>query len=479
MMNSVKRTVEEERSGGFAGTLRNIQLTDIIQMCCLAGASLCIRVRQEDEQGTIYVRDGELVHAEYGSVTGVDAFFTILGWQSGRFETLDAPWQSSATIKEPYQFLLMEAARRADEKAQVDRTVDAQAATADAKAPIRVLIVDDSAIMSKILGSMLEADAGIQVVGNAKNGEEALAMMKRLEPDLITMDVNMPVMDGSTALKHIMIESPCPVLIMSNLASSSYATILSFLNLGAVDFMSKPVKNRNILLQQQRIVERVHLAVDTRVDRFRRLRMPRLRPEEKIRVDDTVPGDTLLVTLSGVGGYLEMVNTLTSLPRQARAVVVSLQSVPPQFAPTLSEYLDARSPYDVKVLAAGSPLCAGRCYVGTTGQGWTVRDLGGRRMLQPLLGPRPEGDHDTTLDLFLSKAAEIYGRRTVVCLLSGGPPDALAGLRAVRDAGGRVLSPKVEKAILPATMAPAMAHDLITELFDPKDLAHVLSRHCT
>ena len=109
--------VQKQESSGFAGTLRNIQITDIIQMCCLAGASLSIRVTQDSDLGTIFIEDGEVVHAECGAMVGVEAFFTILGWPSGQFETMEAPAIDEPTIKEACQFLLMEAARQADEMA--------------------------------------------------------------------------------------------------------------------------------------------------------------------------------------------------------------------------------------------------------------------------------------------------------------------------------------------------------------------------
>ena len=226
MTDNSNGRAQKQDSSGFAGTLRNIQITDIIQMCCLAGASLCIRVTQDSDQGTIYIEDGEIVHAECGTLSGIEAFFTILGWPSGQFETMESPPTSQPTIKEPCQFLLMEAARQADERVLdvADKVAEEEEPGFSEAKKLRVLIVDDSPIMSKILTSMLTADPTIDVVGTAKNGEQALKKMKDLAPDLITMDVNMPVMDGSTALKHIMINSPCPVLIMSNLLPSSYDT---------------------------------------------------------------------------------------------------------------------------------------------------------------------------------------------------------------------------------------------------------------
>jgi two-component system, chemotaxis family, protein-glutamate methylesterase/glutaminase len=476
MTASDKNQTQANGGSGFAGTLRNIQLTDIIQMCCLAGASICVRVRQDREIGVLYVKDGDVVHAEYGDITGVQAFFTILGWSSGRFETDEAPAAVPTTIKEPYQFLLMEAARRADEQAEKHQEAEPEEEPVREQA-LRVLIVDDSAIMSKIVSSMLMADQGIEVVGNAKNGEEALEKIKELSPDLITMDVNMPVMNGSTALKHIMIESPCPVIIMSNLAPTSYATILSFLNLGAIDFMSKPVKNRNIVKQQQRMVDRVHLSVKANIRRLQRLRIPRLNPTDFVSIDENKPCERLVIAVSGVGGYLEMVHAITSLPAASKACVLSMQSIPPQFAPALSDYLNTRSRFEVQPLCNRSPLCGGRCYIGASGSVIEIVPSSPTPILEDA-GQEHLKDDRSALDYLLKKAAEIYMDRVTVILLSGCEYGANSGLRAINDAGGRIIVPELDKCILPATIEPVIDEGLIAESFDPKDMVDVLRRYC-
>jgi len=472
--------VQKHDSSGFAGTLRNIQITDIIQMCCLAGASLSIRVTQDSDQGTIYIEDGEVVHAECGSLVGAKAFFTILGWPSGQFETMEAPPIGEPTIKEACQFLLMEAARQADEMAlsqreavvEPERVIDSTTAKL-----LRILIVDDSPIMCKILSSMLTADPSIEVVGMAKNGEDALSKMKSLEPDLITMDVNMPVMDGSTALKHIMIGSPCPVLIMSNLLPSSYDTLLSFLNLGAVDFMSKPVKSSNIVLQQQRIVERVHEAAKADMKRFHLLRCPKLDPSAFIRVDDKTPCENLLIVHSGAGGYLEMVNMVTALPNASSTGVLSLQSIPPPFAPTLSTFLNARSRFEVQPLKEKTVLNSGRCYIGTSGQSLQFGIDEGRLVLQKL---KSSGDPDEqmSVDRVLSSASELFQDRVVVLLLSGSNVGTMDGLRAIKSAGGRILAQDPKKCILPDSFLPADEEGLITETFDSTTMQEALGRYC-
>ena len=477
MTQASKDNGHKQDNSGFAGTLRNIQITDIIQMCCLAGASLCIRVTQDNARGTIYIEEGEVVHAEYGQSVGVEAFFTILGWPSGQFETMEAPAIEKPTIKEPCQFLLMEAARMADELAQSDPEPEAAEDLVVEPDKLRVLIVDDSPIMSKILTSMLTADATIEVVGTAKNGEEALAKMKSLSPDLITLDVNMPVMDGSTALKHIMIGCPCPVIIMSNLLPSSYDTLLSFLNFGAVDFMSKPVKSNNIVEQQQRIVDRIHKAAKADVSRFQLLRCPKLRPSDFIDVKDGDPCEILVIGVSGPGGYLEAVNMITALPEVDRTTVLSLQSIPPPFSPTLSAFLNLRSRFDVQPFDHRGMLSPGRCYIANCSQELQFAISDGRLVVHDDDCEHAFG-RDNNIDRLLSNASELFQERVIVMLFSGAEIGSMEGLRAVRSNNGTILAPKPEFCISPASFEPALEADLISELFDPADLQVVLKRFC-
>ncbi len=449
-------------------------------MCCLAGASLCIRVRQDSDQGTIYIQEGEIVHAECGEQIGIEAFFTVLGWQRGQFETMEAPTVADATIKDPCQFLLMEAARQADEMAQARAEMEAEIAEEpeiSGDTQLRVLIVDDSPIMSKILTSMLAADPSIEVIGTAKNGEEALKKMKRLSPDLITMDVNMPVMDGSTALKHIMIGSPCPVLIMSNLLPSSYDTLLSFLNLGAVDFMSKPVKSSNIVLQQQRIVDRVHLSAKANVDRFHLMRCPKLRPSDFITVNENDLCQRLVIVNSGAGGYLEMTNLITALPEVHKTGLLSLQSIPPRFAPTLSSYLNLRSRFDIQPLDEDVRLNPGRCYIGTGGQSLQFSIVDGQINLQKR-ADAPAVDEKANIDRLYASAADLFQDRVVAMLLSGAELGSLEGLRAVKQAGGTIISPQLDGCIMPATLEPVQEAGMIDEMFDPSDMRDVLKQYC-
>ncbi|MCP4747941.1 MAG: response regulator [Desulfobacteraceae bacterium] len=476
-MSKNEQTSNSE-SGGFAGTLRNIQLTDVIQMCCLSGTSLRIRVKKDTKQGMIYIQEGKIVHSEFKTKTGAEAFFEILGWPGGHFETLEPVQITKQTIKEAYQFLLMEAARIADEKA-LEEPESSSVQNGDVLEKMRVLIVDDSPIMSKIINSMLSADSSIEVVGLAKNGEDALQKMKQLKPDLITMDVNMPVMDGSTAIKHIMIESPSPVLIMSNIGKASYDTILNFLNLGAVDFMSKPVKNKNIITQQQKMVDRVHIAGKAKVKRFKRLRRPKLAPDKFITIDEGIAAEKLIIVSSGVGGHLEVVNVITALPNVRCTSLLSLQSIPPSFMPTLIAYLSLRSRFDIKPVGSKSSINPGRCYIGPSGMELKIiEDSGVKVFSNDSSEDSDEESHLNSFDRLLFESADVYKENMVVILLSGTELGSMEGLHKVRQNGGVLIAPKLSTCILPATLEPAVDQGIISELFNPTDIEQVLKNYC-
>jgi len=276
-------------------------------------------------------------------------------------------------------------------------------------------------------------------------------------------------MDGSTALKHIMIESPCPVLIMSNLAASSYSTILSFLNLGAVDFMSKPVKTKNIVVQHQKMVQRIHIASKAKAKRFKRLRCSKIEPSEYITVNENIKSEQLVILNSGVGGYLEMVNVITSLPAKSKSTIISLQAIPPGFTPTLAGYLNQRSCYEVVPLMNNSMLLPGRCYIGNLGRKIRIDNT-------KIIIENDTVERRSALDQLLSNAAQIYGRNLLVILLSGSDTGEMRGLKMVRKNGGKIVAPKLSKCILPASLEPAVDLGLINELFEPGEVGKLLEK---
>ena len=426
---------------GFAGTLKNIQLNDLIQMCCLSASSLCMRVAKDERLGTIFIVDGEIVHAACEDLVGEEAFYRILGWQTGSFESIEVSTTPERTIHQNYHFLIMEAARRVDEQDQDDSTQtdsDPSPLTDAAEERMRVLIVDDSPMMRKILSSMLTTSSQIKVVGMASNGQEAVAMIDELSPDLVTLDVNMPVMDGTSTIKHIMIKKPCPVVITSNPGDGSSKAIFNFLELGAVDFMSKPTKNQDILLQQQKILERVRVAATATVGNFRISRIPKADPAQP---HDRAAEDAcrhLVIVITGPGGHPEQMSLLAELvPAMASTggAVVAIQSLPPSFADSFACYLTERCGCAASAIAQETALFAGHCYVGIHGCPLTVKMDAGQAVIRPAASQSGV----IAIDQLLSTAAGAFRQRLTVVLLSGADTGDQSGAERVHANGGRIV----------------------------------------
>ena len=464
-----------QRGQGFAGTLKNIQIDDLIQMCCLSMATISIRVAKDSHQGIIYIRDGEVVHAVCGTTTGEEAFYQILGWASGRFETIDDRYDGDNTVDKSHEFLLMEAARRSDEAGGDDEsgadTVASETDPAHQRERLKVLLVEDSTLMAKILSSMLTATGAIDVVGIAQNGRDALEMAQNLFPDLILLDVNMPVMDGSTALKHIMIRTPCPVVVMSNVGSGSPEAVIQFLDLGAVDFMAKPVKNKDLLLQQQKIVARITRAAAADIKKFRRYRATLEHHAEGAAGPSLVsPSDQLLVISTGCSAQGELTQLLSQLPNDHNLAIVVLQTIPPAFIPALARHLHQLSAFTVKPLSDRSPLLTGTCYLGTPGHALRTTSTG-REMVVEMPGYRQATRHEASyLDLFLCSAADYYPGSLMVAVLSGAETGNFEGLRYVREHGARIVVQDPATCMMAESPAAVVATGLEAAIAAPDTL---------
>jgi two-component system chemotaxis response regulator CheB len=435
-----------------------------------------MRVTKDSRQGTIFIVDGEIVHAACEDMVGEEAFYRILGWQTGSFESIEMSTPPQRTIQKSYHFLIMEAARRVDENSlsapASTETAGEPAEVALEDARLRVLIVDDSPMMRKILSSILTTSNQVKVVGMAGNGKEAIAMIDDLAPDLVALDVNMPVMDGISTIKHIMIKKPCPVVIMSNPGDGSTKTIFHFLELGAVDFMSKPTKNQDILVQQQKILERISLASTAKVSNFRIARVPKAGGHSAVIADERVCR-RLVVVVSGPGGHPEQLSLLSGLvPAMVdiKGAVVALQSLPPAFIEAYAHYLCERCAGPVTPINRETPVYAGQCYVGVHGAPLLVKSDGQNAIID--FGELEKDRRQ--IERFLSTAAAAFGNQLTVVLLSGADTGEQAGLRAVKENGGRIVLRHRSSSLVAGTLDPVVASGLADEEVKPADLVKTI-----
>jgi len=479
IIHLIRELSSHKQNLGFTGTLKIVRLDDLIQMCCLSGATITILVANEDQRGEIFIQEGEIIHARCGEISGEQAFYSIMTWHNGGFETLDGVPDKAATINANYQYLLLEAARLSDESGKPAETdadellTTAEVDLAETK-KLRVLMVEDSTVMAKIMSTMLLVTGDIEIAGIAHNGQEALEMMEILQFDVVLLDVNMPVMNGRVTIKHIMIKSPCPIVIMSNVGSRAPETVLSLLDLGAVDFISKPVRGGDFLLQQQKIVERIRRSATARISAFRRFRAPKnSKTSTQIPTDPgSSPAKQLVIISSGGNGHTALYHLFTGIPASDEAAFVSLHSIPVTFLPAMSAHLSQMCHHPVSPVANDTPLQGGNFYLDSQRRSLLLQATDDSVKIQSL-----QGQHDFEygpgyFDLFLFSAADVFQGRLLVILLSGAETSNLEGLRYVREKGGSIIVQERSSCMMPDCLTPVIEENLSDEELAPEALAN-------
>ena len=472
----IKKLSSHKQNQGFTGTLKITRLDDLVQMCCLSGTTITIRVNNEMQQGEIFIQEGEIVHAQCGDTGGEEAFYTIMTWDNGGFETLEGNPDKEATITINYQYLLLEAARRSDElnkslEDDDDSLIAAEIEPVEAD-KLQVLMVEDSTLMAKIMSTMLLVAGDIEIAGVARNGKEALEMMELLQFDVILLDVNMPVMNGKSTIKHIMIKSPCPVIIMSNVGSRAPEAILSLLDLGAVDFISKPVRGKNPLLEQQKIVERIRKSAMAKTSVFQRFRNSKVHHPIHSKANfSTAAAKQLVIVSSGCSGHGALYQLVSGIPEAEGLSLVSLNSIPVTFLSAMSTHLDHLCHRSAKPITDGMPLQGGHFYMDSQKRSLYLQETDNSVLLRSqIVRQNPENDLGY-FDLFLFSAADFFQDQLLVILLSGAEIGNLEGLHHVREKGGSIFVQNYSSCMMPDFLTPIFQEELTVEEVKPENIA--------
>ena len=315
---------------------------------------------------------------------------------------------------------------------------------------IRVLVVDDSSFMRKSLSYILESDSSIKVIDTASEGEEAIRKVKQLHPDVVLLDIAMPVMDGLTALAHIMTEKPTPVLVLSGVKDSKVA--IKSLEQGAVDFIRKPsgVISYDIEKIKEEIIYKVkgasgvnikkleiyaaapHPAVSPLARGTTPLTPPLARGEEK-------GGKEIVVIGASTGGPRAVVNILSGIPRNISTGFLVVQHMASDFVPSFVERLQWVSYLDISIASEGDVIMPGKVLVADGGSNTTIVKDKNNRLIH--LDKRPSSHAVMpSIDFAMESAAREYKRDAVGVLLTGMGNDGAKGMKAIKDAGGSTIA---------------------------------------
>ena len=294
--------------------------------------------------------------------------------------------------------------------------------------PIRILVVDDSIFIRQMLADTLSSQPDFEVVGTAKDGQDALVQFEALKPDLVTMDVEMPRMNGLDALRKIMATRPVPVVMVSTLTSVGTATTLQALEAGAVDFVCKPTGGAVAAVRSLRedLFEKIRAARTARVGHSVRQGPRIVRP--------VVNSDKVVLIACSTGGPRALTALFEHMPKGLTVPVLIVQHMPAGFIDSLAKRLDRIGTLPCAEAKPGDHVTPGHALIAPSGKHMSVAP-GGELLFtdEPTMhGVKPAADY-----LFKS-AARVYGNRCVGAVLTGMGRDGAEGALQVKQAGGLV-----------------------------------------
>ncbi|PTN34347.1 chemotaxis response regulator protein-glutamate methylesterase [Desulfonatronum sp. SC1] len=344
---------------------------------------------------------------------------------------------------------------------------------------IKVLVIDDSAFMRKALSTMLEGDPEIQVVGTARDGSEGLDKARQLQPDVITLDIEMPRMDGLTALRHIMMEMPRPVIMVSSLTTEGAEATLKALELGAVDFIPKQlsrvsldiVKIENDLRSKVKTVARRKIRAPRAPRKIEPVTAPTIeKPSlEAIPQKRSQSRDVVAIGVS-TGGPPAIQKVLSKLPANFPACILIAQHMPQAFTGPFAKRLDAVCQIKVKEAEAGDRVQAGMAFVAPGGQHLSIDQKVSR--IDLLIGPEPkEALYKPSANVLIASVAQGVGKRGVGVILTGMGSDGLEGIKQLRQKNGYILAQDDASCVVYGMPKAIVDAGLADEILDIDDIA--------
>jgi two-component system chemotaxis response regulator CheB len=325
---------------------------------------------------------------------------------------------------------------------------------------LRVLVVDDSAVNRRTIADMLMAIPNVEVVAKASDGDEALRFAMSLKPDMITLDLEMPRMDGFTFMRLLMVSRPTPVIVISGYAAKE--NVFRALELGAIDFIAKPQEGiaestEAVDEQLKRMVKVVRQLSPAKFEPTKRKVLPvgatitsayRPKPSKKpVAIESRKTPNKLIVVAASTGGPTALLEVFARLPADASAAIIVAQHMPERFTRTFAERLDRLSSFrvnearEVQTLEAGSGLvCPGGRSVEIFGDNSSI--------LAKVVWPDAEDRYAPSADRLFSSAAKVARDRVIAVVLTGMGDDGARGVAEVKKAGGTVLVEAEETAVI-------------------------------
>lgn len=340
---------------------------------------------------------------------------------------------------------------------------------------IRVLVVDDSGFFRRRVTEMLDSDPRLEVVGTAANGVEAVEQVAELRPDVVTMDIEMPIMDGITAVRRIMASRRTPILMFSSLTTDGAQATLDALDAGAVDYLPKKFEDisRDRDEARRQLCEKVHAIGARGHARAPALEPPKTAaPRPSLRPAAAPPpairrGQYKLVAIgTSTGGPVALQEVLTKLPAAFPLPLVLIQHMPGSFTPAFAKRLDQQCAISVREAQDGDRLEPGVALLAPGGKQMVVERRGASQTIR-ILEPEPGQNYKPSVDLAFSSLARTIPGKVLAIVLTGMGADGREGARLLKQGGSSVWAQDEASSVvygMPAAVAEAGLTDQILPL---------------
>jgi len=338
---------------------------------------------------------------------------------------------------------------------------------------IRVLIVDDASFMVKALKEILETDSGIEIVGSAANGKQALEKVKELQPDVVTLDVDMPVMDGLSAIRHIMVHEPVPIVMLSSLFRHGDITFEA-LRLGVVDFLPKPsgAISRDIHDQGREIIERVKIAAAVHIKNVHRVKLKKIDASEQLSerygFNDL---DSIVAIGTTLGGPNTIIRIMSQLSAKLPAAIVVVQEISTSILPEFVSEFNQYTRWKVEVATDGVIVEPGSCYISSYHEPMSIQI---NQSHEAVLRSNPLAENP--LDELFTSAAEAFEQNAIGVLLTGIGSDGGDGFEQIKSMSGTTIAQNTETCVYPNLTQCVIERDLVDAVVEVDELRILIEK---
>ena len=355
----------------------------------------------------------------------------------------------------------------------------------------KLLIVDDSAFMRKLITDFFQESESIEVVGIARNGKDAIRKINTLQPDVVTLDVEMPEMNGMDALKEIMENSPLPVVMLSSTTQSGTVSTLQAMEYGAVDFVAKPSGTISLDLHKikEELIVKVEYAANVPIAKLQKninipkisapnLRVEPILPQTKPVRDWDNRSKKIVLIGTSTGGPRALQEVLTKLPKEMKAPILIVQHMPAGFTKSLAERLNHLAEIDVKEAENGDILLDGHAYIAPGGYHLRIQKTGSEFSVVLDNVEPPRVGHRPSVDVLFEDVSKSNHFDKLAVIMTGMGSDGARGLQKLNETGNVIaIAESAKTSIVYGMPKAAVETNLVQDVVDLENIAQTIIQY--